>query len=57
MGGYSLVVVCEPLIAVASVLVEHRLWSTRASVVVAGGHSSWDSQALEHRLHSCGAWA
>ena len=57
MGGYSLVVVCEPLIAVASVLVEHRLWSTRASVVVAGGLSSWDSQALEHRLHSCGAWA
>ena len=30
---------------------------TRASVVVASGVSSCGSQAVEHRLSSCGAWA
>ena len=38
-GGYSLVVVCGLLIAVAS-LVEHRFWGMQASVVVAHGLSS-----------------
>ena len=41
--GYSLVVVQGLLIAVASLVVEHRL-------------NSCSSQALEHRLSSCGAW-
>ena len=34
-----------------------RVLGTRASVVVARGLSSCGSQALEHRLISCGAWA
>ena len=42
------------LIVVAS-LVKHRLWSTQASVAVVPGLSSRGSQALEHRLNSCGA--
>ena len=41
------------LIAVAS-LVKHRLQSMQASVVVVLGPSSRGSQALEHRLNSCG---
>ena len=45
------------LIVVASLVVEHRLQGTRASVVVAYGLSSFGSWALEHRLDSCGAWA
>ena len=44
------------LTAVVS-LVEHRLWGSWASVAVALGLSSCRSQALEHRLNSCGAWA
>ena len=36
---------------------EHRLWGERASVVVAYGLSSFGSQALEHRLNSCGIQA
>ena len=56
-GARALAAVCELLIAVASVLVEHGLWGMRASAVVAGGLRSWDSQPLEHRLHSCGARA
>ena len=35
-GGYSLVVVCRVLIAVASLVPEHRLQGTWASVAVAG---------------------
>ena len=34
-----------------------RALSTWASVVVACGLSSCGSQALEHRLSSCGTWA
>ena len=48
-----LVVVRGLLIAVAS-LVKHRLQSMQASVVVVLGPSSRGSQALEHRLNSCG---
>ena len=47
--GLSLVVVGGLLIVVAS-LVEHGLWGTLASVVVAHGLSSCSSWALEHRL-------
>ena len=52
-GGRSLVVVHGLLLAVVSLIVEHGLWGTRASVVEACGLScgSW---ALEHRLSSCG---
>ena len=54
-GGYSLVVLHGLLIAVASLVAEHRLQGAWASVVVRG-LSSCGSQALEHRLCSCGAW-
>ena len=55
--GFSLVVArggihcwgCWLLIAVASFAVEH--------IPRALDFSSSDSQALEHRLNSCGAWA
>ena len=56
-GGYSLVAVLGLFIVVASLVVEHRLQGTRASVVVAHGLSSFGSWALEHRLDSCEAWA
>ena len=42
-GGYSLVVVSGLLIAVSSLIAEHRFQGTQASVVVA------------HRLSSCGS--
>ena len=45
--GYSLVVELRLLIAVASLVVEHRLKGVGASVV-------GSFQALEHRLSSCG---
>ena len=41
------------LVAVASLVAEHGLQGTQASV--AG--IPRDSQALEHMLSSCGAWA
>ena len=47
-GGYSPIVVCSLLNAVAALVVEHRLY-TRSS--------SCGSQALEHRLRSCGSQA
>ena len=51
-----LCVVCRLLTAVAS---RCRAWAlgTQASVVAARGLSSCGSQALEHRLSSCGARA
>ena len=53
--GYSLVAVRGLLIAAASLVAEHRLWGTRASAAEAPGLCSCSSQALEHRLNSCGA--
>ena len=50
---------CGLLIVVASLVAEHRLksvWSV-GSGVAERGLSSYDSQALEHRLSSCGAQA
>ena len=44
------------LVAVTSLAVEYGLSGLQASVVVAHGLSSCDSQALEHRLF-CGAQA
>ena len=42
-------------IMVASLVAEHGLEGTWASVVVVCGLSSCGTGALEHRLHSCGA--
>ena len=54
-GGYFLVLVCR-LTTVASLVVEHGLCGTWASVVVMCELSSCGSQALEHMLSSCGTW-
>ena len=51
------VAVRRPFIAVASLVAEHGLLGTRASVVLARGLSSCGSQALARRLSNCGAWA
>ena len=56
-GGSSLVVVLRLLIAVASLVAEHRLQGAWASVLAARGLRSCGSPALEHWLSSCGAWA
>ena len=50
--GHSLVVVPGLLIAVASLVAEHRLWGVWASVVVVSGLCSTDSEVAEHTL-SC----
>ena len=55
--GYSLVAVPGLLIALASLVAEHRLQGMQAPGVVAQGLSSRGSWALEHRLSSCGAQA
>ena len=55
--GYSLVAVFVLLIAVASLVVEHRFRGTQASVLTAPGLTSGGSQVKEHRLNSCGTWA
>ena len=53
--GLLFVVVHGLLIAVPSLVVEHRALGARASVVVAHGLSSCGARALERRLSSCGA--
>ena len=45
------------LIVLASLVAEHRLQGTRASVVAASRLRSNGSWALEYRISSCGAWA
>ena len=62
--GLLFIAVCWLLIAVASVVAEHRLQERglqqlqhAGSVVVACGLSSCGSRALEPRLSSCGTWA
>ena len=55
--GYSLAVVHRLLIAVASLVAEHRLQSVRASVVAAFGLGSCSSWAVEQQLNSCGTQA
>ena len=55
--GLLFVAVHVLLIAVASLVAEHGLQGTWASVVVVHGLSSCGSRALECRLSSCGAWA
>ena len=56
-GGYSLVAVCGLLMALASLVAEHRLQGVRASVIMAHRFGSWNSSALEHKLNSCSTWA
>ena len=56
LRGCSLAVVHSLLAAVASLVAEHRLQDMQASVVAARGLRSCCSQALEHRLNSCGTW-
>ena len=55
-GGYSIVVVCRLLIAMASLLQSR---GSRVQGLQSCGMwlSSRDSLVLEHRLNSCGAWA
>ena len=55
--GLLSVVVCGPLTAVASLVVEHGLSGALASVVVERGISSCGLWALECRLSHCGAQA
>ena len=45
------------IIVASSFVAEHGFWGTRASIVGANGLSSCNSQALEHRLDSCGPQA
>ena len=54
--GYSLVVL-GLLTVLASLVMEHGLWGTQASVVGARGLSSCCSWASEHKLSSCGTGA
>ena len=56
-GGSSPVVVGGLLTAVTSLAVEHQLWGARPSVAEECGLNRFGSQALEHRLGSCGACA
>ena len=55
--GYFLVTVLGLLIAVASLVLEHKLKGVRASIIWAHGLSSCSCWVLEHRLSSCGMWA
>ena len=56
-SGAALVAVFRLLIMAASPVAEHRPWGMRSSITAARGLSSFGSQALEHRLSSCGAQA
>ena len=56
-GGYFPVAVHRLLIVLASLVAEHGLQGMQAPVVESCGLSNRGSQALEHRLHSHGAWA
>ena len=49
--------VCRLLVAIASLVAEHGIHGARATVVVVHGLSSSGSQALEHKLNSCGTQA
>ena len=56
-GVYSLIVVQERLIVVASLVGEHGLWGAQSVLAVACGLSGCDSRALQHRLSICGIGA
>ena len=55
--GYFPPAVCGLLVVAAPLVVGLGLQGVRASAVAALGLSSCGSQALEHRLNSCGARA
>ena len=55
--GATLVAKQRLFVAVASLIAEHRIWGTWASVVAACELSSCGSWALEHSLSNCGAGA
>ena len=55
-AGFSLVVVSGLLIALASLVAEHRLQGGQALVAVAWGLTISSSRVLEHGLSSCGEW-
>lgn len=55
--GYAIVVVSGLLTVVACLFTVHGLQGTWASLLAACGLSSCGSQALWHRLNSCGTWA
>ena len=55
--GYCLVAVHRLLIAVTSVVVEHRLEGVQASAAAAHELSSCSSRALDRRVSSCCTWA
>ena len=54
-SGVSLVVTSRLLVAVTSLVAQHRLQGTRASVAAVRGLNSLDSPAPEHRLSHCDA--
>ena len=54
--GLLLVKVLRLLLAVASLVTEHRFWGAWASVAAAHGLRSRGSWAPENRLSSRGAW-
>ena len=59
IGDSSLVAVCRPLIVVASLDWEHRLWGTRASEAVVPRLQSTVSTAVVHRpscSRACGVF-
>ena len=51
--GYSLVMVLSFPIVVASLIAEHGLWGSWASVVAEHGLNSCGSRALERKLNRC----
>ena len=53
-GGYSLAAVHRFLMPIASLVPEHNLYDSQASVVVVHGLSNCGSWAPELRLSSCG---
>ena len=56
-GDYSVAAVRGLLITVASLVAEHGLKGSQASIAAACGLSICGSQVLEHRLNSCGTQA
>ena len=56
-GGSCLAVMGRLLITVGSLVAEHRLSGAQASVASAHGLTTCSSQALEHKLSTCGTQA
>ena len=54
-GGYSVIAGCRILIALASLIVGHRLQGVQTGIAADHGLSSCGYRALEHKLNSDGA--